>query len=85
MIGAVSDPRLADLAGQMLDSILTTPDAADHLPADSLDAIMLCNLEGAREDAFAWLARMCMRREPTNTAPVTGAAGPRVLGAIYPA
>ncbi len=35
--------------------------------------------------AFAWLARMCMRREPTNTAPVTGAAGPRVLGAIYPA
>lgn len=35
--------------------------------------------------AFAWLARACVRREPGNLPGVTGAAGPRVLGAIYPA
>lgn len=35
--------------------------------------------------AFAWLARACLRREPGNLPGVTGAAGPRVLGAIYPA
>jgi anhydro-N-acetylmuramic acid kinase len=35
--------------------------------------------------AFAWLARQAVRREPGNLASVTGAAGPRVLGALYPA
>jgi anhydro-N-acetylmuramic acid kinase len=35
--------------------------------------------------AFAWLARQCLRRLPGNLPAVTGAAGPRVLGAIYPA
>ena len=35
--------------------------------------------------AFAWLARQTMNRLPGNLASVTGAAGPRVLGAIYPA
>ena len=34
--------------------------------------------------AFAWLARQAVRRQPGNLASVTGAAGPRVLGAIYP-
>lgn len=34
--------------------------------------------------AFAWLARQCVRRAPGNVATVTGAAGLRVLGAIYP-
>lgn len=33
--------------------------------------------------AFAWLARQCMHRKPGNLATVTGAAGPRILGAIY--
>ncbi|MFC6279669.1 MULTISPECIES: anhydro-N-acetylmuramic acid kinase [Polaromonas] len=35
--------------------------------------------------AFAWLARQAVLRQPGNLASVTGAAGPRVLGAIYPA
>ena len=35
--------------------------------------------------AFAWLARSTVRREAGNLASVTGARGPRVLGAIYPA
>ncbi|MDD2880149.1 MAG: anhydro-N-acetylmuramic acid kinase [Rhodoferax sp.] len=35
--------------------------------------------------AFAWLARQTMHRQPGNLPSVTGAAGPRILGAIYPA
>jgi anhydro-N-acetylmuramic acid kinase len=35
--------------------------------------------------AFAWLARAFLRREPGNRPEATGAAGPRVLGALYPA
>lgn len=35
--------------------------------------------------AFAWLARKTLRRETASLPTVTGAAGPRVLGAVYPA
>jgi anhydro-N-acetylmuramic acid kinase len=35
--------------------------------------------------AFAWLARKCVRREPIDLTAITGARGPRVLGAVYPA
>jgi anhydro-N-acetylmuramic acid kinase len=35
--------------------------------------------------AFAWLARACLARQPGNRPDATGARGPRVLGAIYPA
>jgi anhydro-N-acetylmuramic acid kinase len=35
--------------------------------------------------AFAWLARQTVHRAPGNLPSVTGARGPRVLGAIYPA
>lgn len=35
--------------------------------------------------AFAWLTRQTQQRQPGNLPSVTGAAGPRVLGAIYPA
>ncbi|QEA13418.1 anhydro-N-acetylmuramic acid kinase [Comamonas flocculans] len=35
--------------------------------------------------AFAWLARQCLHGEPGNLPAVTGARGPRILGAIYPA
>jgi len=35
--------------------------------------------------AFAWLAWACMQRHAGNVPGVTGARGPRVLGAIYPA
>ncbi len=35
--------------------------------------------------AFAWLARQMLTRQPGNLASVTGAAGARVLGALYPA
>ena len=35
--------------------------------------------------AFAWLARQAVNRQTGNLVSVTGAIGPRVLGAIYPA
>ncbi|NWG38984.1 MAG: anhydro-N-acetylmuramic acid kinase [Hydrogenophilaceae bacterium] len=35
--------------------------------------------------AFAWLAKQCIEGKPGNLPAVTGAAGPRILGAIYPA
>jgi anhydro-N-acetylmuramic acid kinase len=35
--------------------------------------------------AFAWLAWAHVHRLPGNLAAVTGARGPRVLGALYPA
>jgi anhydro-N-acetylmuramic acid kinase len=35
--------------------------------------------------AFAWLARACLLGQPGNRPEATGARGPRVLGAVYPA
>ena len=35
--------------------------------------------------AFAWLAARFVQRLPGNLPAVTGAAGPRILGALYPA
>ena len=35
--------------------------------------------------AFGWLARQMLKRQPGNLPGVTGAAGLRVLGALYPA
>jgi anhydro-N-acetylmuramic acid kinase len=47
---------------------------ARGLPPDQVEAT-----------AFAWLARAFVNRVPGNIATVTGAAGPRILGALYPA
>jgi anhydro-N-acetylmuramic acid kinase len=44
------------------------------IPADWLEAL-----------AFAWLARQALSNRPGNLSEVTGARGPRILGAIYPA
>jgi anhydro-N-acetylmuramic acid kinase len=35
--------------------------------------------------AFAWLAQRHLQRQPGNQPAVTGAGGPRILGALYPA
>ena len=48
--------------------------AALGVPPDQVEAM-----------AFAWLAQAFMVRRPGNLPAVTGAAGPRVLGALYPA
>ncbi|MDC8785449.1 anhydro-N-acetylmuramic acid kinase [Roseateles koreensis] len=69
---------LNTLLMQQLQTLLpetqVRPTDAHGLPA--------MQVEGA---AFAWLAMRFMKRSPGNLAQVTGAAGPRVLGALYPA
>lgn len=62
--------RIANLAGER-------PIA----PTDTL-GIAAEQVEAA---AFAWLAMKCVRREAVDLGYVTGARGPRILGAIYPA
>lgn len=42
--------------------------------------ISVNSVEGA---AFAWLAQQCLQHKPGNLPAVTGAKGPRILGAIY--
>ncbi len=50
------------------------PSAAHGLPEDQVEAT-----------AFAWLAQRTLEGRPGNLPAVTGASGPRVLGAVYPA
>ena len=55
-----------------------------HIQFDVVDAYGIDSqcVEGA---AFAWLARQFTHRLPANVPEVTGALGPRILGALYPA
>ena len=63
--------RLAVLAGRRVQVASTT---ALGIAPDHVEAL-----------AFAWLARAFCERRPGSLPAVTGAAGPRVLGALYPA
>jgi len=71
--GALNGHLMARLAA-VLPAVHVQASDALGLPAQQVEAC-----------AFAWLARACVERRPGNLASVTGAAGPRVLGAIYPA
>lgn len=55
-----------------------------QLPMMSTDARGLPAMQ-VEATAFAWLARQFMQGAPGNLPQVTGASGPRVLGALYPA
>jgi anhydro-N-acetylmuramic acid kinase len=57
-----------------LPGVSVMPTDARGLPAMQVEAA-----------AFAWLASAHCDRRPANLPSVTGAAGPRVLGALYPA
>ena len=57
-----------------LPGIQVSPSDQHGLPALEVEAA-----------AFAWLARQTVTGQPGNLASVTGALGPRILGAIYPA
>ena len=72
--GGAFNAHLMQRLAARLPGIDVAPTSARGLPADQVEAC-----------AFAWLARAFMRREPANLPSVTGAAGPRVLGALYPA
>lgn len=71
--GARNGVLMARLAA-LLPGRRVEPSDDAGLPADQVEAV-----------AFAWLAHCCLQRRPGNLPSVTGARGPRVLGAIYPA
>lgn len=71
--GAHNHALLADLSHRLPKvSVRTTEELG--LPADWVEAV-----------AFAWLAWRTTTGQPGNLPAVTGAAGPRRLGGIYPA
>jgi len=71
--GAFNTDLMARL-GRALAPMTVVASDARGLPADQVEAT-----------AFAWLAHAYVERQPGNVPSATGAAGPRVLGALYPA
>lgn len=71
--GGVHNPVLMAALADAMPGIRVESSAAHGLDPDSVEAM-----------AFAWLARETLANRPGNLAAVTGAAGPRVLGGIYP-
>jgi anhydro-N-acetylmuramic acid kinase len=72
--GGAHNAALVERIGELLPQCQVALTDALGIGADWVEAC-----------AFAWLARKTLQREPGNLAAVTGARGPRVLGAIYPA
>jgi anhydro-N-acetylmuramic acid kinase len=70
--GARNDALMARLQQLLPDCRVAGTDSLGQ-PADWVEAV-----------AFAWLAWRTLRGETGNLPEVTGARGPRVLGAIYP-
>jgi anhydro-N-acetylmuramic acid kinase len=55
-----------------------------HTPVHTTDTLHV-GVDWVEAAAFAWLAQQTMTGQAGNLPSVTGAKGPRVLGAIYPA
>jgi len=72
--GGARNGRLMQRLAELLPGVAVLSSAARGLPVDQVEAA-----------AFAWLAQRFVARLPGNLPVVTGAAGPRVLGALYPA
>jgi anhydro-N-acetylmuramic acid kinase len=72
--GGVHNPRLLQRIAARLPGMLVESTAAHGVDPDLVEAM-----------GFAWLARQTLASRPGNLPSVTGARGPRVLGAIYPA
>lgn len=77
--GGALNPVLMSHLGEALRQALGHP-----VPVQRSDALGVPPLE-VEALAFAWLARRFDLRQPGNLPAVTGAAGPRILGALYPA
>jgi len=71
--GALNADLMQRLA-RLLPSLTVRSTADEGLPPMQVEAT-----------AFAWLAWAHLSRQPANLPAVTGARGPRVLGALYPA
>ena len=72
--GGVRNGALMARIAQLLDGAEVASTTAFGLDPDYVEAM-----------AFAWLARQTLAGAPGNLPAVTGARGPRVLGAVYPA
>ena len=71
--GGVHNPVLMAALADALPGVHVESSAGHGLDPDCVEAM-----------AFAWLARETLANRPGNLPAVTGAAGPRVLGGIYP-
>jgi anhydro-N-acetylmuramic acid kinase len=71
--GGVHNPVLMAELRAALPGVIVESTAAHGLDPDFVEAM-----------AFAWLAREFLAGRPGNLAPVTGARGPRLLGALFP-
>jgi anhydro-N-acetylmuramic acid kinase len=72
--GGVHNPALLGRIAARLPEAAVESTARHGLDPDFVEAM-----------GFAWLARQTLGGRPGNLPAVTGACGPRVLGAIYPA
>ena len=72
--GGVHNPVLLAALAEAMPEAVVESSAVHGLDPDFVEAM-----------AFAWLAREHLAGRPGNLPTVTGAAGPRVLGALYPA
>jgi anhydro-N-acetylmuramic acid kinase len=70
--GARNSAIMEELSHRLAPRIVS-PTSALGVPVDQVEAL-----------AFAWLARETIAGRPGNLPAVTGARGPRVLGAVYP-
>lgn len=71
--GGARNTHLMARLGQRLPGVDIAETAIAGVPVDQVEAL-----------AFAWLARAFVRGEAGNLPSVTGAQGPRRLGALYP-
>jgi len=72
--GGALNGNLMTRFAALLPSLQVQTSDAYGLPVQQVESV-----------AFAWLAREFVRRRPGNRLDVTGAAGPRLLGCLYPA
>lgn len=72
--GGVHNGLLRQQLAAQLPGVIVESTAEHGLDPDHIEAML-----------FAWLARQTLAGKAGNLSSVTGAAGPRVLGAIYPA
>lgn len=71
--GGARNAHLMQGLAQALPTVQVTTTASLGVPVDQVEAV-----------AFSWLAHRMVTRQPGNLPAVTGARGPRVLGALYP-
>ena len=71
--GGVHNGALMRRLSALLPACKVSSTASHGVPPDWVEAM-----------AFAWLAHCCLEGIPGNSPSVTGARGPRILGAVYP-